>query len=47
MLNAHEFPLSLDINTMFSIRKWERFQFLIEYEAQQVPNVVSVKVLEL
>jgi hypothetical protein len=27
---------SLDINTMFGIRTWERFQFMIEYEAHQV-----------
>ncbi len=26
----------LDITTIFKVRKWERFQFMIDYEAQQV-----------
>ena len=35
LLMMHDF-FRVDTNTMFSIRKWERFQFMIEYEAQQV-----------
>ncbi len=34
-----EFPFGLcrlDANTMFQVRKWERFQFMIGYEHQQV-----------
>jgi hypothetical protein len=26
----------LDTNTMFRVREWERFQFSIDYEHQQV-----------
>jgi hypothetical protein len=26
----------LDLATIFEVRKWERFQFMIDYEAQQV-----------
>ncbi len=26
----------LDVSTIFKVRKWERFQFMIDYEAQQV-----------
>jgi len=31
----------LDIKTMINIRKWERFQFMIEYEAQQHKNILE------
>jgi hypothetical protein len=28
---------------MFRVRKWERFQFMIDYEAQQVCTVPTTK----
>ena len=34
----------LDANTMFQVRKWERFQFMIGYEHQQVLSYLLISV---
>ena len=37
-------PASLDISTMFLVRDWERFQYLIQYENHQVTFVYRISV---
>ncbi len=39
--------LRLDIQTMFMVRKWERFQFMIDYEVQQVRRVPTKTVWKI
>jgi hypothetical protein len=37
LIDEHGCLLSrLDINTIFKVRAWERFQFMIDFEAKQV-----------
>jgi hypothetical protein len=31
-----EIIFRLEVSTIFKVRKWERFQFMTDYEAQQV-----------
>jgi hypothetical protein len=33
----------LDINTMFKIREWERYKFMIDYEHMQASELLELR----
>jgi hypothetical protein len=38
-----KFPYRLDINTMFKVREWERYKFMIDYEHWQASDSPAPK----
>ena len=46
LLNIEIMDIRLDVRTMYKVRKWERFQFLIDWEHQQVRRIWKQEFLQ-